>query len=226
MNTRTHLDADLAADPILIPHQGRLAWLFPSGAIVPDISGAEGDDEKKHSDADLNRIIQQRLEQWQRNNPTKPDDYDQIKTELAQLKSANGSTLDQANTKIATLENEIKTKDAAIAAANGERDAAKLNLLGLAMKSAVTTAARSAANPDQVYALLPKDALTIGDDGQVKGADEAVKKFLTENPHFVGKAGLTPDRGQGQQGNAPTGRDAGIAEAQKRFGPKAGATQQ
>ncbi|HRE02426.1 MAG TPA: hypothetical protein PLV68_14070 [Ilumatobacteraceae bacterium] len=218
MSRPNHAD-DWSADPFLIPHRGRLAWLWPSGRITPDVSGGEGegDADKKFTQADVDRIIQQRLDQWQRNNPPAPPaDYQQIKDELATLKAAAGTDLDRANTRIAALEQQLSGVQADLVKANGERDDAKLNLLGAAMKSAVTTAARAAANPDQVYALLPKDALTIGDDGQVKGAEEAVKKFLADNPHFVGKTGPRPDKGQGATGAPPSGREAGLAEAQRR----------
>ena len=223
--TRTLVDDDLDADPILIPHEGRLKWLFPSGFMLPDVRGGDGpDDEKKHSDADMNRIVQQRLEQERRNNPGKPADYDDVKAELARLKASQGTELDQAKARISELEGKLATAETERDTARGETAGLKLDRVEDAFRTAVERAARTSNNPEQVYALLDKSKLTLGDDGQVKGADEAVKTFLETNPHFVGTPGRrqpAPDAGQGKPGDAKTFGEAGRAEALRRFGNRA-----
>ena len=219
--TRTLVDDDLDTDPMLIPHEGRLKWLFPSGFMLPDVRGGDGpDDEKKHSDADMNRIVQQRLEQERRNNPGKPADYDEVKAELARLKASQGTELDQAKARISELEGKLATAETERDTARGETAGLKLDRVEDAFRTAVERAARTSNNPEQVYKLLDKSKLTLGDDGQVKGADEAVKTFLEANPHFVGTPGRrqpAPDAGQGKGGEPKTFGERGKAEAAKRF---------
>lgn len=45
----------------------------------------------------------------------------------------------------------------------------------------------NAINVDQVLALLDRGETTVGEDGKVTGAAEAVSAFLESNPHFASK---------------------------------------
>lgn len=205
------LDADLAADPILIPHKGRLVYLFPSGRMVPMVSGGEGDEPQQvtMTQEALDALIETRLNRDRAARAaTPPADYDDLKAKAAkfdELEAANQPALERASAAATALQQE---RDAAIA----ERDAATKTARDLALRNAVTRAAVAgkAVDPDDVFALLPKDAVTIGDDGQVTGAAEAVKALLEAKPHLVGEQRMQSDDGQGQRtGSVAPGVSAG-----------------
>lgn len=186
----------------------------PSFLLEGD-GGTGGGGDKTFSQADVDRIVQERLARVPANKP--PEDYDDLKTKaakLAELEAKNQTDLERA-------QQERDDAAAKVAAAEQERDQAKATAADAQKRAAVVAEAskQGAVNGDQLFALLPKDAVTIGDDGQVTGADAAIKAFLTANPHFVGKpARPAPDTGQGPRGEPVSGRDAGIAEAERRFG--------
>lgn len=122
---------------------------------------------------------------------TPPDDYEELKAaaaKLAELEAANQSELEKAQ--------------AAAQKATEERDAALERAKITTVRSAVIAAASKAGavDPDDVFALLKKDAVTIGDDGQVTGAEEAVKALLDAKPHLVGKSPPTGSADGGAQG--------------------------
>lgn len=122
---------------------------------------------------------------------TPPDDYEDLKAaaaKLAELEAANQTELEKAQ--------------AAAAKAAEERDAALEEARTTAVRSAVIAAASKAGavDPDDVFALLKKDSVTIGDDGQVTGAEEAVKALLDAKPHLVGKQAPTGSADGGAQG--------------------------
>lgn len=224
----THID-DLDADPILIPHKGRLQWLFPSGRMVPDVSGGDGDDdEKKFTQADVDRMIAARVKNLKAEPPT---DYDQLKAdsaELGTLKAANAKAEAAKATAEEATATRIAALEAAVAKSNEDAEAARKAALEQKRHSAIVAAAaaQKALKPEQVAALLDKDAVTIGDDGRVTGAEDAVKAFIEANPHHVGevKTGRpAPDKGQGKAGEGKSFGEAGRAEAAKRFPQPAGA---
>jgi hypothetical protein len=214
---------DLDADPILIPHKGRLQWLFPSGRLVPDIRGGEGDDppEKKFTQEDVDRMIANRLKNVKAEPPA---DYDELKNkakQFDQLEAANKTEVERL-----TAENTKLTEQLATATSTSSK--ASEDLATERKRNAVyaEAAKQKAINPEQIFALLASDAVTIGDDGKVTGADKAVESFLKDNGHFVGtpaRRGPAPDPAQAAKGEqtAKTGREAGMAEAERRFGKPA-----
>ena len=91
------------------------------------------------------------------------------------------------------------------------------------------------ADPADAAALLLRenDAEDFLDGTRVDAAAiaEALDELLERKPYLAAKhdgAGRTrspkPDRSQGSRGSKPSGRDAALAEAQKRFGTKSTAT--
>ena len=54
-----------------------------------------------------------------------------------------------------------------------------------------------------MHRLIDTDSVTIGDDGQVTGAGEAVKAFLEANPEYVGKGRVVDPVDQGARGTTP-----------------------
>lgn len=211
-------------DPILIPHRGRLAWQWPDGRIILAVRGGDGPDDepKTFTQAEVETMITARLEQFRRNNkPEPPADYAQLQAaaaELATLKASGQSDLEKLQTQLDKVTGE---RDAA----NTGRDEAVKDAKDLKLRSAVVAAASKAkaVDPDDVFALLDKTKVTIGDDGQVTGADDAVKALLEAKPHLVGSPTRPrPDPGQGQRGDAKDHGAAGRAEAHRRFGTPAG----
>lgn len=222
-----HVD-DLDVDPVLYVEGGRRKWLFPSGRMVPDVRGGDGpdDDDKKFTQEDVDRMITARLKNVKSDPPA---DYDELKAaaaELVVLKAAAVKADEAGKSEAEKVTARFDALEAQLKAATEATAQAQLQASQEKRRSAVVAAASiaKAANPEQVFALIPQDAVTIGDDGQVTGAVEAVKSFLDTNPHFVGKTGVPqPDRGQGKTGETKSFGDGGRAEALKRFGAPAGA---
>ena len=84
----------------------------------------------------------------------------------------------------------------------------------------VEVAAEKGLTPAQAKRLVGKDRDELAAD-----ADEILKLFPIAQDDDKGRKGPKPDRSQGSRGGTPlSGREAGLAEAQKRFG-KPAATQ-
>lgn len=145
----------------------------------------EGDPPKSFTQADVDRIVQERVA---RAKSVPPADYDDLKakaTRLDELELKNKSELEQAQER-ERLANERATT------AETERNNTKMETAVLLEASRA-----GAVKPQQVFALLPRNAVTIGDDGQVTGVEEAVKAFLDENKHLVGTKSTPAGDGDG-----------------------------
>ena len=93
-------------------------------------------------------------------------------------------------------------------AAEKERDEAVTRANNTLIRSAVVNEAakQKAVDPDVVLALLPDDAVSITDDGEVEGAEEAVKALLESKPFLLGdqKKASAGDSGGGVREDTPT----------------------
>lgn len=154
--------------------------------------GSGGAPDKTFTQADLDRIVQDRVARER----SKFADYDAYKdkaTKFDDLEAANKSELDKA-------------KDEAVSA-NAARDAALEAAKQMKLESVVMTEAakQKAVDPAAVFALLPKDKVTVGDDGQVTGVEEAIKALLDEKKYLVGTATTATGSGEGgaRGGNLP-----------------------
>jgi hypothetical protein len=135
--------------------------------------------DKTFTQADLDRIVQDRLNR----DRAKFADYDDLKakaTKLDELEQANKTELEKLLARAEEAE-----KRAAEASERAIQSARRVALV-----SAATAA--GAVDPDAVLKLVDADALTIGDDGQVTGAEEAVKALLESKPYLVGSNNNTP----------------------------------
>lgn len=65
------------------------------------------------------------------------------------------------------------------------RENARQQLVQAAILSEATR--QKALRPEHMHRLIDLDAVTVGDDGQVTGAEDAVKAFLESNPEYVGR---------------------------------------
>lgn len=140
---------------------------------------------------DVNRIVGERLARAKAEPPADYADLQAAAARLAEIEAANQTDLERAQSE----------RDALVA----ERDAAIEKAATTALRATVIAEASKAGavDPDDVFALLPKNAVTVGDDGLVTGAAEAVKALLEAKPHLVGKRTHTPNGSAdgGQQGN-------------------------
>lgn len=162
-------------------------------AVAPTAPAPEPAWTPPGSQAELDRIIGDRLARQKQQYA----DYDDIKARAAQLdelEAANATELEKAQ------------KAAADAAA--ARDQAVERANGALLRAAITNAASkaNAVDPDDVFALLDKSTLTVGDDGQVSGVQDAVKALLEAKPHLVGKPAPVGSGDGGPQGTPAPGQ--------------------
>ena len=118
---------------------------------------------------------------------TKYGDYDELKAKAAkfdELDAASKSELDKANERAQKAEQErqraLETANARLVEAAVLAEAASLKAL----------------KPEHIHRLIDTTSVTVGDDGRVTGAKEAVEAFLVANPEYVGTTrGTSADQG-------------------------------
>ena len=179
----------------------------PDPAPTPDPPAGE----KTFTQADLDRIVAERLA---RAKAQPPADYDQLKAQAAELEALKASQLSEQ-------EKLQKRAEAAEKAAQDAQDRANNALRRAAVVAAAQRA--GAIDPDAVIALLDPSAVTIGDDGQVTGVDEAVKALLDSKQYLVGKP-PTPVPGGADGGVRGSGPSAITRESLKAMTPQQIAT--
>ncbi len=189
------LGLPLLLAPLLLLDEGG------GGAFDDGIEGGgDGAPPKTFTQAELDRIVQDRVA---RVKSAAPADYDDLKakaTRLDEIEAANKSELERA-------QEAQRQADERATRAEAERSQTRI-------ETAVMLAAikAGAADPDDVVKLLAKDAVTIGNDGQVTGVEDAVKALLEAKPHLVGKSSNTPTGdgdggGRGKSSPAQLSRD-------------------
>jgi hypothetical protein len=203
------------------------------------MAGAEDppdDPEKKFTQADVDRIVQDRLaRQKAQFDPIKAEN-DQLKTEIEPLKAAK-TELDQLK---ASGQSDLERAQAAAQAAEQAKAEAEQRATEATDKASqtlmrakiVTAAAKAGAhNPDAVYALMKEAGfkasgeggnelqVTIGDDGQVTGHEDTVTAFLAaeSNQYLVGEP---PQPGPVGGGPRPTPAGAVTKEALAQMTPQ------
>lgn len=149
---------------------------------------APTDPPKSFSEADLNRIVQERLARQK----AQFGDVEALKAKAAKLDEIEAKS-----------KSDLEREQEARVKAEQERDAALQRANDRLIQAEILAAAskHKALKPEHLHRLIDKDAVTIGDDGQVTGAEEAVKAFLEANPEYVGgRAQGSAD--QGARGSA------------------------
>lgn len=187
--------------------RGPRGVLTPHGRFLPTISGAqepeddkpkgEGGDDKKLTQAEVDRIVEQRLARERQ----KYADYDEVKARAEkadELEAEGKSELEKARGEA------VKAKEAAQAAEAKAEEATNKAQATVRRAAIVTEAAKAGAtDPDDVHALLSarefsvteddkKLEVTISDDGTVTGAEEVVSAFLKAKPNLVGNTTPPP----------------------------------
>lgn len=127
--------------------------------------------------------------------------------ELAELRD-KATRLDELEASSQTELEKAQTR-----AEQAERDAAKVRETAdrrLVEASVLAEATRqNAMKPEHIHRLIDTEAVTVGDDGQVAGAEEAVKAFLDANPDYVGsgRTSGTADQGAREYGKKQLTRE-------------------
>jgi hypothetical protein len=159
--------------------------------------------DKTFTQAELDRVVEERLARERK----KFEGFDDIKAraeKFDELEAKNQSALEKAQTKAEKAE---KERDEAVQRANQT----------LVRAAVVAEAAKQGAvDADAVVALLPGDQVTIGDDGQVTGAEQAVKGLLEAKQWLVGNTPTPPGDGGARTPVPPKDLDEQIREAEEK----------
>lgn len=148
-------------------------------------SGTGGDAPRTFTQTELDKIVQDRVA---RAKSAPPSDYEELKAakvKLDELEAASKTEQEKAAERATKAEADAK---AAIANAN-------TRLIQAEVLAAATAA--KAIKPAHLHKLIDLNGVTVGDDGQVTGAEEAVKAFLDANPEYVGARGSGGSADQG-----------------------------
>ncbi len=182
-----------------------------NGGDPPAGDPPAGDPPKSFNQDDVDRIVRERLARAKSEPPADYEDLRKAKAKLDELEAASRTELERATARAEEAERKAAEADV-------ERAHTK-------METAVLLAASKAGavKPQQVFALLPKNAVTVGDDGQVTGAEDAVKAFLEENKHLVGTVSTpTGDGDGGSRGGGDAEKPKTLEDAVSRALTKTG----
>lgn len=147
--------------------------------------------ERTFTQAELDRIVQDRVARVKREAPA---DYEELKAKAAQLEELETA-------KLSELEQEKKAREKAEKQAAEAMKRANERLLQAEILAEAT--AQQAIRPEHLHRLIDTDTVTIGDDGQVTGVQDAVKAFLEANPEYVGTSRPAGPVDQGARGTTP-----------------------
>ena len=143
--------------------------------------------ERLFTQAEVDRIIEERLKRAEpkyQELRQKAEAFDKLQEE-----------------KLSELERERKAREKAEKEAAERIEAANRRLIQAAVLAEATK--QQAIKPEHMHRLIDLDGVTVGDDGQVTGVEEAVKAFLDANPEYVGKRAVG-SADQGARKGSPT----------------------
>jgi hypothetical protein len=123
---------------------------------------------------DVDRIVQDRLARAKTQPPADYEDLKAAAKKLQELEEADRTELEKTMAKLEKAEKRAADIEAA----------ANKRLIEAAVLA--EAARQNAVKPEHLHKLIDTDAVTVGDDGQVTGVQEAVKAFLDANPEYVG----------------------------------------
>lgn len=177
----------------------------PAAAAAPAPPAA--DPPKTFTQEQVDQIISDRLA---RVKAAPPADYDQLKDAAAKWAKFEADQMSEADK---------LTK--AVTAAEDRAKAAEQKAATALTRAAIVSAAQRAGaiDPDAVVALVDKSTVTVGDDGQVTGVDEAVKALLDAKQYLVGKP-PTPTPGGADAGPRGAGPSVVTRESLKAMTPQ------
>ncbi|MFD1267573.1 scaffolding protein [Paenibacillus motobuensis] len=184
----------------------------------PDHADPEPEPEKTFTQAELDEIVAKRLARDRKGR----EDYDDIKAKLEALEQAEAERERAKLTETERLEAEKQAALDAAEAAKTERDnalsAANTRLINAEFKALARDANIPADRLAAALKLADLSVVTVDDEGNVVGADAAVKALIEENPYLVAQ---TKPKSIGDGTPIPAGEDerrtleAQLAEARK-----------
>jgi len=175
---------------------------------VPDVQGDGQPPEKSFSQAELDKIIAERLKR-EREKYADYGDLQKAAAKLAEIEEANKSELEKLQERAARADAQ---RDEALARAN-ER----------LMRAAFVAeaAGQNVAHPEDAYMLADLSGVEISDDGAVAGVKEAVKA-LVEAGRLVIKKQPAPSLNGGAGGGQPSGDTVTLSEEQLKVAQQMG----
>jgi len=165
------------------------------------VAGDSTGPQSNMSQADIDRIVQGRLDRQKRQFEDQYADYDDLKLKaqrLTELEQAQMSEQQRKDAEMLSLREQAegvqRQADATLAEAN-ER----------LIRAAVYAAAAQAnfLNPADAYALVDMAEIAIADKGEVAGAEEAVQALAGARPYLLRKT-TAPDINAGDQSPPPS----------------------
>ena len=167
--------------------------LFAEGDDNPDVGGDRGNTgDKTFTQADLDRVVAERLAR----EKAKFGDYEDLKRKAAEFDKGQQAQLSEQEKLKAELEAEKAKGSKATEAANQRMMKAELKLQAASQGVPVDRIAA-------VMKLADTAALKVSDDGEVVGADEAIKACLKANPFLLAGVQGGPNLGGNPNGGKP-----------------------
>ena len=155
-------------------------------AAAPDPEPAAPEFQAITSQEQFDRMVRDRIA---RVKQTPPADYEDLKARAARLDEIEAASLSELEKERARADRAEQERASAIETANARLIQAEILAQATALK---------AIKPEHLHRLIDTGEVTVGDDGQVTGAREAVEGFLKANPEYVGTgrpAGGSADQG-------------------------------
>jgi hypothetical protein len=174
---------------------------------APAGSGAA---EKTFTQAQLDKILEDRLARQR----AQFGDVDELKAKASRLDELEASQQSEAEKQRAAREKAEQKAADAEQRANQTLEAANDRLRRAAVVA--EAAKQGAVDGEDVFRLLDASKLTIDDDGNVQGADVAVKGLLEAKPHLIGSASMriAPAHFDGGTGGTPGAAPEGAPKVQ------------
>lgn len=157
----------------------------------PEANEAGASSEKTYkTQAEVDAIVRDRLARER----SKYTDYDELKAKAAKLDELEAASQSE-------LEREKAARERAEAEKAKALETANVRLVNAAILA--EAAKNNVKSPELLMGALDKSAMTVGDDGQVTGVEDAVKAALDKYPELVGKTTATGSADQGARGGGP-----------------------
>lgn len=157
------------------------ATTTPTAAVTPD-KAADG---PAFTQADIDRIVKERLMREREKLTERYADYDALKAAKARLDEIEQARLSDDE----KLKARLKELEDRAQAAQQERDSALSRANERLLRAAIIAEASQQGflNADDAYALVDKTKLSVGDDGEAVGAATAVRELADKRPYLLRK---------------------------------------
>ena len=191
-------------------------------ATKPEKSG-KSEPEGKFTQADLDRIVKERLERQKKSLTDeltdKYADYDELRQAAAEWQKAQDakkSDVERWQDAIKKLEEEKAEQAKSFADLQAQYERAEQERIEALIRAEIVAQATvlGFTDPHDAYRLLDLTAISLGDDGAVGGVDDQLKKLAEAKPYLLQQHSTQPRTVRAT--NLPRGRDQGETDAEKR----------